>query len=516
MANVVLFTDLGDVDHIKPAGTYRIATELRARGYTCQVIDHFMYLTQEQLFLAVDKFVDDTTVIVGFSSSYMVKDLDVKKRLESFKTAGGIPLTSEQGAELKARILKKNPKVKLVKGGHRIRFANKTYNDSFIDAFMYGYSEGMLPAYIEYLKGKNPFFQFKKRNKTQIRIDYDQNGELFTNFKDCSIKWEPNDIVRQHEPLPLEIARGCIFQCKFCSTPLQGKKNFDYIRTGEAIYQELLRNYEMYGTTNYTLLDETFNDSMHKLDVVGNAIKRLPFKIQYTCYLRHDLIYAKREMADILEETGLVGCQFGIETLNQRAGKAIGKGLAPEKTIELLYWLRAKWGNKILTESNFLLGLPEDTMPEMEEWVETILKPDFPLHSWNLNATMVHYFSPSRKVQLKASNDIYMSDLAFNSDKYGYIFPKCKEGVPFSVHDSHNWVNIKSGATYEAVMKLRENVNSRKIPQHLRCWSIMSMQNLGYTYDELHNNKVPYFKSSGALSKRMKLVDSYYKSLMAL
>jgi radical SAM superfamily enzyme YgiQ (UPF0313 family) len=28
--------------------------------------------------------------------------------------------------------------------------------------------------------------------------------------------------------LPIEIARGCIFKCKFCSYPLNGKQNLDF------------------------------------------------------------------------------------------------------------------------------------------------------------------------------------------------------------------------------------------------------------------------------------------------
>jgi radical SAM superfamily enzyme YgiQ (UPF0313 family) len=292
---------------------------------------------------------------------------------------------------------------------------------------------------------------------------------------------------------------------------LKGKKNFDHIRSGEAIYQELLRNYEQFGTTCYMLLDETFNDSMYKLELVGNAIKRLPFKIKYTCYLRHDLLNANREMADVLEETGMVGCQFGIETLNQKAGRAIGKGLATDKTMELLYWLRQKWGNKILTESNFLLGLPEDTMEDMEAWVETILKPDFPLHSWNLNPCMVQYYTPKRLAECKANDDEFMSDLAINADKYGYTFPD--KVTPFGVM---NWVNVKTGASYEEVMKLREKINARKLPQHIRCWSLMSMQNLGFTFEDLHSKPAIHLRSSNLMQKRMNLVDSYYKSLMAL
>ena len=48
--HVVLFTDIADTaGYGKYAGTYKIATEVRRQGYTCQVIDNFSWLGLERL-----------------------------------------------------------------------------------------------------------------------------------------------------------------------------------------------------------------------------------------------------------------------------------------------------------------------------------------------------------------------------------------------------------------------------------------------------------------------------------
>ena len=44
-----------------------------------------------------------------------------------------------------------------------------------------------------------------------------------------------------------------------------------------------------------------------------------------------------KEQYQLLKDSGLASAHFGIETLNHQAGKAIGKGLHPDKVIEELY-----------------------------------------------------------------------------------------------------------------------------------------------------------------------------------
>jgi radical SAM superfamily enzyme YgiQ (UPF0313 family) len=144
-------------------------------------------------------------------------------------------------------------------------------------------------------------------------------------------RFTEQDCIIKGETLPLEVSRGCIFKCSFCAFPLNGKSKFDYLRDPEQIKDELTHNFEKYGTTNYFLCDDTFNDSTMKIERLHKAITSLPFKIHFTTYLRLDLLNAHREQIPLLKEMGLASPFFGIESLNQKSASSIGKGMKVEK-----------------------------------------------------------------------------------------------------------------------------------------------------------------------------------------
>ena len=100
------------------------------------------------------------------------------------------------------------------------------------------------------------------------------------------------DQIRSNELMSIEIARGCRFACLFCAWPLIGKKDIaKYIKGSDALYKELLDNYTKWGITDYWIADDTLNDSTEKLQYMAEVIKLLPFKPNFRCYIRIDLIY---------------------------------------------------------------------------------------------------------------------------------------------------------------------------------------------------------------------------------
>src|SRR5690606_28144943 len=252
----------------------------------------------------------------------------------------GVPISDSEMNELRERIKKLNPKSQLVMGGAKAEF----HKQSQIDAFVLGYADKSIIEYLKYLEGKNPFFQYTDLGNNQISIDKDINADGY-DFINAETRYHESDMIRPGELLPIEISRGCIFKCKFCAYRMIGRKKNDYTKTIENLYAEIMYNYEHFGTTKYSFTDDTYNESVQKITDLAEMFNRLPFKIEYVAYLRHDLIQRYPEMADILKESGLKTAVFGIETLNYESGKIIGKGLPPEKTREMLQWLRddKKW-----------------------------------------------------------------------------------------------------------------------------------------------------------------------------
>ena len=107
-------------------------------------------------------------------------------------------------------------------------------------------------------------------------------------MKDLSTHYEERDYIQPQEVLTVEFGRGCIFNCHFCTLTHRNIKD-DHSRAEDNLYNELLENYNKWGTTNYSISDETVNDYTEKLQRYANVITKLPFKPNMSGYIRADL-----------------------------------------------------------------------------------------------------------------------------------------------------------------------------------------------------------------------------------
>jgi radical SAM superfamily enzyme YgiQ (UPF0313 family) len=196
------------------------------------------------------------------------------------------------------------------------------------------------------------------------------------------MSYEDYDCILPGETLPLETSRGCIFKCAFCAYPLNGKKKFDYMKNQDLIYEELMENYRRFNTTRYYFLDDTFNDSVEKVKMIYEVSKRLPFKLEYWAYIRLDLLAAHPETLDMIFESGLRAALFGIESLNDKTCKAIGKGMKRDKFISTLNYIRDRWGAETMLHGTFIVGLPHETVETAKKTLELLISDECPLDSW--------------------------------------------------------------------------------------------------------------------------------------
>ena len=272
--------------------------------------------------------VGDKTKILGISSTFLDYPLSQttgSKRMLNIEKGHDF-LVSE--ARFAIKIAKQlNPAIKIVLGGaysHIMKYEE-------IDTYIVGLGDRAIIEYLKFLDQQNPFFTYKLVNEKMV-ID----GMLYNNhfnFNESQTKYHESDNILDKELLVTEMARCCIFKCKFCSYQLLCKDKDDYIKNNSAMREEFIRNYEEFGTTQYIFSDDTFNDNIIKLQRLADVAQHLPFKLEFMSYLRLDLLYSKPEQYQYLKDSGLVGCFFGIETLNHESGKCIGKGLHPDKII---------------------------------------------------------------------------------------------------------------------------------------------------------------------------------------
>lgn len=443
--NALLFVELMSSLHppIRSAGAYRIASEIRKAGYTCQVVDYFTKFSEDEIKKIMQAYIGPDTLIIGFSSTFFEKIDSPKSNLPFIRNletrTRNYPYDEEKMEEWFKEIYSINPDVKIVLGG-----ANSAGLHGPGDAFAIGYCDQAIVEYMNFIDGKNPFFQYEKVNDNQLAF----YGSHFTNkfdFSSSTIQWDSTDHLQHAETVPIEIGRGCIFSCSFCNAPNRGKKKLEDVKKASVLRDEFLRNYNEFGITRYTYADDTHNDSIEKLEMLHRVVTSLPFQIEYGAYLRHDLINAHKETAALLLESGLRGAYFGIESLNHRTSRSIGKGLHPEKTKELMHWLREDvWKNEVGIMAGFIVGLPYDSPESVSDWSAWLLSPSCPLHSVEINPLNL----PSIKSGIRSNFEI-----AVNDGKYGY-----------TIDQDGNWKNefFTKATAVELVTKLVITRNKMK------------------------------------------------------
>jgi radical SAM superfamily enzyme YgiQ (UPF0313 family) len=273
---------------------------------------------------------------------------------------------------------------------------------------------------------------------------------------------------------------------------MNGKNKFDYLRDPQTIKNELIHNYQNFGTTNYYLADDTFNDSTYKIEQLHKVITSLPFKINFTTYLRLDLLYAHKEQILMLQEMGLASPFFGIESLNQKSASSIGKGMNVHKAKDFLLELYFDyWKEQIPITCSFIVGLPYETK-------DTI----YDTYNWIKNTPLSSIFFP-----LALTNKtFYKSEFNSNYEKYGYTFDKETgywENENFNYHDA-----TKIAEQYNDELMRKENIPSS--------WFLMTLLNHGYTLKEAANLKVKDLSYMKIFKNRERRLREYKDRLLKL
>jgi len=439
MAQCVIFYGLDDGWTSKTAGPFRIATALRQAGFSVQCVDVTAFVGDRAgLRSVIDRVVDLDTLWVGISGTFLGNVFGV-----AWTGLIDVEQESDQNLDKFVTYIKKiNPNIKLIHGGSR-KHNLKKYG--FVN--FEGYVDKEIVEYTQWLNGTN------KSINLNFYSDYISKKE-FEHFTTSTIIYEDNDIIFKNEALPIEISRGCIFKCKFCSFPLNGKQKGEGTKDTTVLRNEFLRNYEKFGTTNYIFVDDTYNDSVDKIKLLYDEVfSQLPFEISFTAYLRLDLIMRFPETIDILKDSGLKSAVFGIETINHKSASSIGKGKNPEEQIEFIRKLKNDKWKDIIVSSGFILGLPYDTEETLNQFKEWIVSNDNPLDYWDVGTLSIS--SP------EFSSKYNYSDIDINYKDYGYnVFVKDKRV---------RWENNNTGVGFDFCQDLAvEIMNKSKLLDKFR------------------------------------------------
>lgn len=451
--HVVLVTGvLGASPIMRTLGAYRLATELRRSGFRVKVLDFFGQLDNGKALIeqALNIYVSEHTLWLGFSSTFQVAfdQTSYYPRLWLHECVKG----------LKTKLLQ----LKVVLGGSNAYVSPVP----LVDIYLEGYADATVVDLTLSLSGQSSRWTAEpdRQSKAQ-RAKYDMTASSFDFVLKGDTGYTESDNIQHGEPLPLEIGRGCIFKCKFCSYPLNGKKANSYIKDSGLLKDELVRNYERHGTLDYTIVDDTFNDSTEKLEQIHSIISGLQFKPRFSGYCRADLMSAHPEQTQLLREIGFQSVFFGVESLNLKSAASIGKGSNRERLIDYIQRLRSDWP-ELLIGAGFIVGLPHETEETFRSWSSFLVDKDSPFHSISLNPL---YLS-------KDSDKTWRSELEIDAGRYGYVLSPALPKQP------SGWINTISRMTFAKARSLVAEtlaLRSENHPELTRVFDVPVQRSLG-------------------------------------
>lgn len=474
LSDTVLYGEVGNPRYMGP---YIIASALRQASYKVAILDYFTrFKTQEAFFEYLARLIGPETKIIGISSTFLAPfvatleprthrstGLDRYYSGELFLQSGSDLLAWT--SRLKTVIAARAPKAKIVLGGVKSQFAvwrSEFYRD--IDYVVLGAGDQAVVELMNHISIGTPLATRKMHGMTVV----DNSRDLAE--KACpEMIFTSRDAIARGEALPLEIARGCVFNCKFCHY----EKKQSIKKPLEVLRRELVRNYELFGTTAYTFCDDCFNDHPKKVEAYCELFLSLPFKIEWTAYARVDVAVAFPHTLDLMIESGARGLYWGIESFDWDVARRAGKGTPPDKVKDFLIKFRDKYRGRCLSEGSFIVGLPGETRESLEETLRWLIQEDvFDLVT----------FGPLGLMPYSANLDRVVFDYAAYSrepEKHGF------KKVTFQPHYwEHDQMNSTDAAAIASAMT--SEWKEFKKPGLLRTiWFYPHLRSLGFDRDEI-------------------------------
>ena len=333
------------VQYSRNAGAYKIASAMRSLGHQVEVFDFATYFTDKEIKQFIDSRISNID-IVGWSAQFFHRfDFYHKwcNYIQSIK-----------------------PSVVFIAGGPKVLNLLNFTQSKYLIA---GYAEFAIADVLAHIEKTYNSLKFKIVNN-QYYVDCDEfyKSDILPNM---STVYHQSDCISAEETLTLGLSRGCIFKCSFCTYPGIGKKKGTFIRDGaQSYYDEMMTNFNHWGTTWYYLSDETVNDSIDKLLDLEEAVLKLPFKPTMIGFSRLDLMVRQREYWEVYKNIGFTYWQFGIESFNHPTLKAMNKGHSPKKLKEALIELKDFFKDEVHITASFIVGGPYDTPASLEETMQ--------------------------------------------------------------------------------------------------------------------------------------------------
>ena len=461
----------------RTCGPYKLATYLRQHGFTVQVIPNCTALSKDGYQQVFRKYASPDLLWIGFTTNWLSGKRNEKYYHDWWNTnqllidspLDGWYYTNHDERDVVYGCLydqtmfdsiwslakDHSPSCQLLFGGSQLN-RNEYFSQELLHPQSKLIKNNAESAVLEVTK------RFSTGNYSMDDLPDNKHYD-YHEFKTSFVEYQSSDHVDSREWLPIEIARGCAFKCAFCNYDMKGVTD-NYV-DANLLRENLIKQYEQFGTTKFVIMDDLYNDNYDKVrDLHENCWSKLPFKPELAGYLRLDLLWRHPEQAEMLRADGWRACSVGIETLHDKAGKSVGKGLGKKRILETLEMLKEVWQDEVLIHAFFIAGLPHEPIESLEE-----------TYKWTQSTDLIHaviwHWLELENIQTMPKVVDKISIIGKDHKKYGYTFL-----------NNSDWVS-NNGVTLDQAKEFNRRANTAKMNTYFTLYA--DMRALGMSHNEI-------------------------------
>jgi radical SAM superfamily enzyme YgiQ (UPF0313 family) len=229
-----------------------------------------------------------------------------------------------------------------------------------VSAIVRGEAEGSFPDVLKWCAGELD-------DALVPGLTYRRNGEVVRN-PDAPLIEDLDTLpmpawhlypIEQVVPLPIDVGRGCPFDCTFCTTNLFFRRKFR-IKSPERVIAECRELIRRTGERRFLFVHDLLTVSRRKIFEMCDAMVRAGLDVSWRSSARVDTIDI--ELLTAMRQSGCCNLFFGIESASQERQGAIKKRI---KVRDVVPKLAAAMALGIEPVASFIIGFPDEDFEDL-------------------------------------------------------------------------------------------------------------------------------------------------------
>jgi radical SAM superfamily enzyme YgiQ (UPF0313 family)/Fe-S-cluster containining protein len=175
-------------------------------------------------------------------------------------------------------------------------------------------------------------------------------------------------VSRRMTVIPIEIGRGCPFDCSFCSTSPHFRRKFR-IKPVTRILEEMDLLYDRWPAPHFYFVQDSFSVRRAFVEELCAALRRHHRPCTWYCSARTDQM--SDDLVATMKDAGCRGIYFGLETGSQRMQKIIRKNLDVRKAVTVINQTAAQG---LEVTASMIVGFPDETPADLSDTLDVYLE----------------------------------------------------------------------------------------------------------------------------------------------